>query len=287
MEFVHYSQPEELENQFTVTYGPKGSGKTTFGLSMNPGQPLLMIDLDRRSYSARNTAIKGWGADIVEIPGLEVDPSNIRTMDEILNKRQEAVPKRSGKGTYDVWKLDRAAAIDVREMIREGLAHAASCPSSKVASVFVDDGKWLGTIWAAAASEDGRIGFDSDLDWNEVYGDLCSLLEPLTRTGGGTKDVLISHHTRDVYAKDPVTQRREKTGKSEPNWVDRIVKMADNVIEHYVNQQTNELGVKFAGGQFGKVPADNAGLYGRAIEGVDMLQYDILKELLMKRLVLE
>lgn len=266
MEFVKYNPQVKLENQFTVTYGGKGAGKSTFGLSMNEGEPILVVDLDRRSYSARETAREKWNAQIVEIPGLEVNPDDKRSMDEILGKKQISVSKKGG-GNYNVWALDKKAALDVRAMIREGLAHGASCPRSKVASIFIDDAKVLGRIWAACETEDGRISSVPKLAWGDIYGELAKCLEPLTRTSGCTKDVLFSHHVTEKYVND------EKTGVFEPHWIDRVVKLCDNVIEHYVNEQEFQLGLKFTY----KAPADNAAFYGRAFEGLDLLRYDVIK----------
>lgn len=274
MNFVPYEEStlSPLTNQFTMTYGMKGSGKSTFGFSMNCGEPMLVIDLDRRSYSARRAAMLKWGVQIVEIPGLEVRQSDSRSMDEILGKKSVTKKSKSGS-TYDIWVMDKKAATDVVQLIEGGLTQALEDPDIK--SIFIDDAKVLGSIWASSWSEDGRISSINRYDWGEIYAPLDSLVNKLTRTGGCTKDVLFSHHMEEKR-----NEAGDRTGKFEPKWIDRLVKHADNVIEHYVSPSTFELGIKFTG----KVPADNAAWYGRRVQGLEYLNYDLVKMGLLEQI---
>lgn len=278
MQLVRYDPQADLTNQFTMTYGPKGSGKSTFGLSMGtmraPGSDLLVLDLDRRSFSARRTAREKWDVNIVEIPGLESDPDDKRTLLEVLDKKQIQVKKKSG-GTYPVWALNKKDAEKVKALIEEGLELAVSSPN--ISGIFIDDAKVLGSIWAAAYSPDGRISSINQMEWGEVYGPLANTLSKLTRTAGCTKDVLLSHHMKDERKKNVLTGEDERTGNKIPNWVDRIVQLSDNVIEHYVNGETFQLGLRFVA----KVPADRAELMGRSIEGLDNMHYDFIKSVIL------
>lgn len=276
MPFVDYNPGQALTNQFVMTYGPKGSGKSTFGLTVGAtsGRKLLVIDLDRRSYSARKTAMETYGAQIAEIPELRVSPGDGRTMDEILGKKAITKKGKSG-GSYDVWVLDKKAALDIKQMIEGGLEEAKNDPS--IGGVFIDNGKVLGSVWASAWSEDGRISSIPKMAWGEVYGPLRSTFETMTRTDGCTKDILLAHHIGDQYLND------EKTGRSEPKWVDRLLELADVVLEHYVNPRTFQLGVRFEH----KLPADNSGFYGCALERTNeegcelFMQYDVVKAVLL------
>lgn len=277
MKFVPYDPKLDLTNQFTCTNGAKGSGKSTFGLSVAAGVgPLLVIDLDRRSYSARKVARSQFGAEIVEVPGLELRPDDKRTINDLLGKKSETkVAKKSGN-SYEVWVMDYEIAKDLRAAIEESLAYAISCPDSEIAGIFVDDAKILGTIWAASMHK-GKISAIPKKEWGSIYSELIKTIAPLTRSSGCRKDVLFSHHRGPQYIND------ENTGEDEPKWIDRVIKLADNVIEHRVDPRTFQMLLEFSY----KVPADNPDLFGERISGIGNLQYGIVKGLLNREIDLE
>lgn len=276
MNLVPYQPELDLTNQFTCTQGPTGSGKSTFGLSVCAGiAPLLVIDFDRRSYSARRTAMQKFGAQFVEIPGLQLDPSDKRSMDEIMDKK--AITKKSKKGNeYEVWQIDYEHAKEVRASIEEYVDYLVACDVSEIGGLFIDDAKWLGRIWAASLYK-GQISSIPKMDWGSVvYPELMKTMVKLTRGRGCDKDVLLAHHQGAKYVND------ENTGENEPKWVDRVVKLADNVIEHGTDPRTFEIWAEFNY----KVPADNIDFFGKRIVGVECLQYNIIKMALLGELEL-
>lgn len=284
MKFIDFNPDIDnvLKNQFVSTYGLTGSGKSTFALTGDPDDgPTVFLPFDPRSYSARVTAVRDWGARII-IPdgiGISADAADGNIdMNKVL-KKSEAKKKASSGKSYKVWTGDQDTAKQMQKVFRELCDHMATCPRSEAAVLAVDDAKWLGSIWVVA--ETGMFfGGATKKDYGEIYKDLGDTLSKLQRHTGCDKDVILTHHYEEKWAKGDDGER-EPTGTYEPKWVSRVPKLSDVVLEHFITP----LDHRYGGGKIGirfthKLPADAYGLFGHELIGADQCRFSYVKTIL-------
>ena len=275
MEYVEIDEQQKLTNQFTITYGKVGVGKTTFMLSS--GEPTILLPFDKRHYSAVQTAMELFGTPVhIPKPLMDIIGTGESDMNAVIDKRQV---ERTRAGTSKKWKQwvgDQDVAKRLQAIVTEVIEDVIAAPRDKIAMLAVDDAKWLHTIWGLA--ETGVLWGAPKEESGAANSALAEVLGRLQRASFCDKDVIMCHHLEETWEGEGGD--RAPTGEFKPKWFKRMPGLADQVIEHFIDEERGDIGYRFVM----KFPADQMGLYRHEFYGRDECRYDVFKSRLLGEL---